>query len=571
MGRTLTRRLLPLVGLGLVGLCPVPPTHAATTHASGSPSLVLSPTSGMPGTLITVVGTNFVPSDWVFLHWDVQGSPELGRTTTDGGGYFTLTVGVPGGAAVGTHQVLVVAQGQVRAAAVFAVTNPPPPSPTPAGPPASLSLSPTSGAPGAQVTLLGLNFVPGDTVYAYWDSTGGTVLGQTTADGGGYFGLTVTIPGGASVGGHQILIDEGGQVRAGAVFTVTPPPAACSGFDVPVPLFGDICIDISGLIKTIASTLAGMFSGTLNAITAPFVNVLTQTPDFANDATYAHLNGASGGEYLFNDLRALALVLWLGFFFLAIVRYLLSSIGGDSAHEALGAMRRGVVGLLLVFAAQPLLGLWFVGLNDVATMVNGYMNSIGDTAFFTAVINALAGTVLVPELAVVYVLFAVIAMLIALLIGIVRVMGLLILAVLYALAPAALVTYVSPEFSRFSRWWFESFVNVSLWGVGYAITLKGLAIVIGDLQSWLTAQAGGAGSIGASIMLPLLGLGGLLVLYRVPRIISGAIGGAILSTTGAMAPTDTLVQVAQQMAVTRLTSATAPSPTSNPPAQVPSP
>ena len=77
--------------------------------------------------------------------------------------------------------------------------------------------------------------------------------------------------------------------------------------------------------------------------TAPFVNVLTQTPDFANDAAYADLNGAGGGEYLFDDLRSLALVLWLGFFFLAIVRYLLASMGGDSAHELKAAQQGALV------------------------------------------------------------------------------------------------------------------------------------------------------------------------------------------------------------------------------------
>src|SRR5690348_6889601 len=114
-----TARLFLLV---VVLVAVMAPSVITVGQAAGvAPALALAPSNGPAATAVTVVGTNFVANDWVFLHWDVQGSPELGRTITDGGGYFSLTVQVPADAAAGSHQVLAVAQGAIRASAFFTV------------------------------------------------------------------------------------------------------------------------------------------------------------------------------------------------------------------------------------------------------------------------------------------------------------------------------------------------------------------------------------------------------------------------------------------------------------------
>jgi N-acetylneuraminic acid mutarotase len=85
--------------------------------------------------------------------------------------------------------------------------------------PALVSVHPSSGAPGAQVTVSGSGFYAGETVKLLWDSL--TVLGHAKTSRTGTFSTKITIPG-ATAGAHQI----GAQGRrsfagASATFTVT--------------------------------------------------------------------------------------------------------------------------------------------------------------------------------------------------------------------------------------------------------------------------------------------------------------------------------------------------------------
>ena len=67
---------------------------------------------------------------------------------------------------------------------------------------------------------------------------------------------------------------------------------------------------------------------------------------------------------------------------------------------------------------------------------------------------------------------AVIFLLLITAVTVVRLSGLFVLACLYVVAPACLVTWISPDFKGIARWWFASFVTYSLWGIAYALVLK---------------------------------------------------------------------------------------------------
>jgi hypothetical protein len=85
--------------------------------------------------------------------------------------------------------------------------------------PVLLSVSPASGAVGAQVTVSGSGFYAGETVTIFWD--GGTVLGHVKTTAAGAFTTKITIPA-ATAGAHSIAVQgRRSFASASATFTVT--------------------------------------------------------------------------------------------------------------------------------------------------------------------------------------------------------------------------------------------------------------------------------------------------------------------------------------------------------------
>jgi IPT/TIG domain len=86
--------------------------------------------------------------------------------------------------------------------------------------PVLLSVNPTSGPAGSQVTVSGSAFYAGEGVTLVWD--GGTVLGKVKADSSGAFSATIAIPATATAGVHDISA-RGSRSFASAdtTFTVT--------------------------------------------------------------------------------------------------------------------------------------------------------------------------------------------------------------------------------------------------------------------------------------------------------------------------------------------------------------
>lgn len=98
-----------------------------------------------------------------------------------------------------------------------------------ARPPASpaLFLSPTIGSPGMHVSATGSDFTPGVDVSLLWDGT--TEVGSGTVAADGTVGIGFKVPGGASVGGHSVVLCAFcGQnfEEATAGFQVIPAPTA---------------------------------------------------------------------------------------------------------------------------------------------------------------------------------------------------------------------------------------------------------------------------------------------------------------------------------------------------------
>jgi len=158
----------------------------------------ISPTSGPPGTVVSLIGRHFDRSQTVFL-----GDAEL---TIQSRLPNRWTATIPEGAQSGRIEVRT-SRGNVRGPR-FRVTEAPP-APTIAG------FSPEAGPPGTEVTITGEHFSPRTTDnHVHLGSTGVVVRNATPTE------LHVIVPDGASTGAFRVRIAGAGEVTSGDSFTV---------------------------------------------------------------------------------------------------------------------------------------------------------------------------------------------------------------------------------------------------------------------------------------------------------------------------------------------------------------
>jgi hypothetical protein len=129
--------------------------EASASFTVPSLSVALSPTSGIPGTVITIAGSGFAINTAGVVSFDSNGDsvidpdePQVSVTTTAAGAILAgITLTVPAVAA-GVYQVLadIPSGGSVEASAIFTV------------PSSSVALIPTLGVPGTVITITGSGF-----------------------------------------------------------------------------------------------------------------------------------------------------------------------------------------------------------------------------------------------------------------------------------------------------------------------------------------------------------------------------------------------------------------------------
>src|SRR6202049_2133013 len=162
----------------------------------------LSPTSGAVGAAVTITGTNF---------GSTQGTSTVkfnGTTATVTSWSATsIATTVPSGATTGN--VVVHASGVDSNGSTFTVF------------PSISSLSPTSGAVGASITIAGLNFGSTQgTSTVKFNGTTATVTSWSTTS------IVATVPNGATTG--NVVVTVGGNASNGVSFTVIPTPSVTS-------------------------------------------------------------------------------------------------------------------------------------------------------------------------------------------------------------------------------------------------------------------------------------------------------------------------------------------------------
>jgi len=443
-------------------------------------------------------------------------------------------------------------------------TDTPVPSATPAHHPA-IALSSSQGISTTHIVAIVDDFPPATQVTLYWDDTP-HVLGQHDVDASGYTRFDVTIPD-APVGPHEVRAVGAHHTSAGAPYNVTGPvvigggipgidPATggvagggCAGllaFHIPVPFGSPICIDTLGAITSLfvggVQAIGGGVKWSLDKVTAgiaaPFIAVLTGTPDFSDRSKGAWPELGT----FFDGMQDLAYGLYGVLSLIGLCKYGLAHVGRANVVEAVDVLWRAVLGLVAVTLLPDALHLWFAGLGELTTAVLHYTGGTDagalarvsiDTKTAGTIFGSAAGAVWASVLMIVFgIIFTVVGLVILLLTALTKLVGLFLLATLVGISPLMVACWVLPEASGFARGWASSFINVSLWGVGYAVVLKMITIMEFGLHM-------------DGFLQPLLGIAGLIVLYRVPKIIASLNpGGAVANAAGVHAPAGAVTGVA---------------------------
>jgi 5-hydroxyisourate hydrolase-like protein (transthyretin family) len=173
-----------------------------------SPSVTLSASSGIAGTVITVYGEGFNRSKYVDIYFgstkidDNNAAVRTDRTNSAGSITYLLTV--PATAAAGTYTITIEDESNdnITASATFTVALN-----------SVITLSKNTGNVGDTITVSGANFSPNTTLSILFDSI--VVSSATITDASGNFSATITIPAAVS-GAHAIKV---GAVQQ--TFTVT--------------------------------------------------------------------------------------------------------------------------------------------------------------------------------------------------------------------------------------------------------------------------------------------------------------------------------------------------------------
>lgn len=181
-------------------------------------AVTASPTTGAPGTKVTLVGTNFDPSTKVVIKWNgTVIKPEETDLTTTNMGAFQGNITIPSGYVSGNGQIEISTSSSSKVLVAYTIANP------------ALTLSATSGLPGAKITVTGTSYEGNSLLTLKWDD--GVILTSpatiTTTPLGSFFAV-ITIPN-ASRGVHYVSAAAGELIiNASTPFTITAPAVTLS-------------------------------------------------------------------------------------------------------------------------------------------------------------------------------------------------------------------------------------------------------------------------------------------------------------------------------------------------------
>jgi hypothetical protein len=201
-------------------------TNSSTTTEDTSPTISIFPTSSASGATVTINGIRFAAyaSGMVWFDTNGNGALDIGEpsvpATAGSNGIFTVTLTVPPGVASGKYDIKanVPFGPPTEASATFTVM------------PATITLFPTGGSSGVNVTIAGNGFAASAEGMVWFDTNGNGALDTgepstpATAGNNDTFTVALTVPPGVAPDKYNIKADVplGTPLEASATFTVLP-------------------------------------------------------------------------------------------------------------------------------------------------------------------------------------------------------------------------------------------------------------------------------------------------------------------------------------------------------------
>jgi hypothetical protein len=237
-------------------------TNSATATLTTTQSITLTPTSGPNGTTVTLSGRGFNASATVTIYFDdvaVTTTPAV--VPTDATGAFSTSFNIPSSSG-GAHQVKA-SDGTNTDTKTFTVT-------------ATISISPTSGYVGIEVTLSGTGFIANQVITITFDDVAVTTtpVAVATNSKGVLSATTFDVPAQAA-GTYTIRVSDGTNVKD-ADFTVTTSATISPVTSTASPGYVGDNITVSGV---------GFMAG--NTLTITYDNTTEASTTVASDGTFS--------------------------------------------------------------------------------------------------------------------------------------------------------------------------------------------------------------------------------------------------------------------------------------------
>ncbi len=191
--------------------------HTGSTAVRGAtsfkvvPGLVLTPSTGPPGTAVSVSGGGFGKVVTISLSFDGTTLTSPAPVTNSSGSFGPVSIKVPAAVIAGSHTISAKGGTPVLTAqAVFTVTP-------------AIVLSPAAGPPGSAVKVSGTGFGKAEKISLSFDGTTLTSPAPVTNSSGSFGPTSITVPAAVTAGSHTISALGGTTgLLAHAAFTVTP-------------------------------------------------------------------------------------------------------------------------------------------------------------------------------------------------------------------------------------------------------------------------------------------------------------------------------------------------------------
>jgi len=272
-----------VVPSSIAGNKTVTATDASSNTASATftvtPSIALSPTSGLVSTKVTVMGAGFAPTSTVTIAFNgLAQTTSPTAVTTSALGAFNATFIVP--SSIAGAQVVTATDASANTASTrFTVTS-------------SITLKPIHGPVGTTVTVTGAGLAPSSIVTIAFNGAAQTTSPATvTTDASGAFTSTFVIPSTASAGAQIVKATDASGNSASATFTVTIPTISLSPSQGPA----GTTVAVTGANFVPNSTITVKFNGA-TVTTVPATVTSSPSGAFTSTSFVVPSTASAGGK-----------------------------------------------------------------------------------------------------------------------------------------------------------------------------------------------------------------------------------------------------------------------------------